>query len=150
MQYNKAVSWYSVALSLGPAATHRLFIKQSEVHRAKGSWEEASTQFCILCVGHSLQSGVGKSSLINCVFRITEVVSYHIFAFLHDAKIIDLTQKFSVYAPGESSINQEFVSDENQYIVLHNSNGFTPRNNTNLNLAAKFLQERNDKKLLKD
>ncbi|KAF8432216.1 hypothetical protein L210DRAFT_3487120 [Boletus edulis BED1] len=85
-------------------------------------------RFRILCVG---RSGVGKSSLINRVFGITEA-------------------KVSTYAPGEASIDQEFVSDENEYFVLHDSKGFEPGNNINFELAAKFLQERNDKKLLKD
>ena len=56
----------------------------------------------------------------------------------------------SEYTPGEASIDQEFVSDENKYFVLHDSKGFEPGNNTNIELAVRFLRERHDKKLLKD
>ena len=56
----------------------------------------------------------------------------------------------SEYTPGEASIDQEFVSDENKYFVLHDSKGFEPGNNTNFELAVRFLRERHDKRLLKD
>jgi hypothetical protein len=69
--------------------------------------------------------------LINRVFGITEA-------------------KVSEYAPGEASIEQEFVSDENKYFVLHDSKGFEPGDNTNFDLAARFLNERHRKPLLKD
>ncbi|KAI9571840.1 hypothetical protein HD554DRAFT_2299923 [Boletus coccyginus] len=85
-------------------------------------------RFRILCVG---RAGVGKSSLVNRVFGITEA-------------------KVSEYKPGEASIDQEFVSDENKYFVLHDSKGFEPGDNTNFEVAVRFLQERHDKNLLKD
>ncbi|KAI9464867.1 hypothetical protein HD554DRAFT_2174933 [Boletus coccyginus] len=85
-------------------------------------------RFRILCVGCA---GVGKSSLINRVFGITEA-------------------KVSEYKPGEASINQEFVSDENKYFVLHDSKGFEPGDNTNFDLATRFLRERHQKERLKD
>ncbi|KAH9015512.1 hypothetical protein EDB85DRAFT_1850387, partial [Lactarius pseudohatsudake] len=56
-------------------------------------------RFRILVVG---RSGVGKSSLINCVFGINKASVAH-------------------YKPGESDIRQEFVSSENKYFVLHDS-----------------------------
>ena len=56
----------------------------------------------------------------------------------------------SEYAPGEASIDQEFMSDENKYFVLHDSKGFEPANNTNFDHAARFLRERHGNNLLKD
>ena len=56
----------------------------------------------------------------------------------------------SEYVPGEASIDQEFVSDENAYFVLHDSKGFEPGDSTNFELAVQFLRERGAKKMLKD
>lgn len=40
-QYNEAISRYSVALSLNPAAPQDLFVKRSKAYLAGGSWKEA-------------------------------------------------------------------------------------------------------------
>ncbi|KAH8998267.1 hypothetical protein EDB86DRAFT_825885 [Lactarius hatsudake] len=76
-------------------------------------------RFRILVVG---RSGVGKSSLINCVFGI------------HDASVAH-------YKPGESDIRQEFVSPENQYFVLHDSKGFEPGDLSNYETVRTFIEQ---------
>ncbi|KAI9463259.1 hypothetical protein BJY52DRAFT_74397 [Lactarius psammicola] len=77
-------------------------------------------RFRILSIG---RSGVGKSSLINCVFGIKA-------AHVEDHK------------PGEADIQQEFVSPENQYFVLHDSKGFEPGDLSNFETVRKFIQQR--------
>ncbi|KAF5347898.1 hypothetical protein D9756_010203 [Leucocoprinus leucothites] len=75
-------------------------------------------QFRILSVG---QSGVGKSSLINCVFGITK------------ACVV-------CFKPGESDIEQGFISQDNPHFVLHDSKGFEPGDITNFETRyATFL-----------
>ncbi|KAH9032021.1 hypothetical protein EDB85DRAFT_2114962 [Lactarius pseudohatsudake] len=76
-------------------------------------------RFRILVVG---RSGVGKSSLINCVFGI------------HDASVAH-------YKPGESDIRQEFVSPENQFFVLHDSKGFEPGDLSNYETVRTFIEQ---------
>lgn len=86
-------------------------------------------QFRILSVG---RSGVGKSSLINCVFGIRNASVSH-------------------YKPGVSDIDQEHVSQDNGYFVLHDSQGFEPGDLSNFRIVRKFLEERSHQTLpLKD
>ncbi|KAH9956385.1 hypothetical protein BGW80DRAFT_1388173 [Lactifluus volemus] len=86
-------------------------------------------RFRILSVG---RSGVGKSSLINCVFGIT------------DARVAHLK-------PGESDIQQEFVSQDNPFFVLHDSKGFEPGDVNNFETVRQFIQQRSQQELpLKD
>ncbi|KAI9459554.1 hypothetical protein HD554DRAFT_2081784 [Boletus coccyginus] len=77
-----------------------------------------------------------------------------ISAFVRDHLLILFAgggwEKVSEYKLGEASINQEFVSDENQYFVLHDSKGFEPGDSANFDLATRFLRERHRKKFLKD
>ncbi|KAH9038296.1 hypothetical protein EDB84DRAFT_1479590 [Lactarius hengduanensis] len=77
-------------------------------------------RFRILVIG---RSGVGKSSLINCVFGINNASVAH-------------------YKPGESDIQQEFGSPENQYFVLHDSNGFEPGDLSNFEIVRTFIMQR--------
>ncbi|KAH8998269.1 hypothetical protein EDB86DRAFT_2912058 [Lactarius hatsudake] len=77
-------------------------------------------RFRILVIG---RSGVGKSSLINCVFGINHASVAH-------------------YKPGESDIQQEFGSPENQYFVLHDSNGFEPGDLSNFDIVRTFVEQR--------
>ncbi|KAH9058916.1 hypothetical protein EDB83DRAFT_1011096 [Lactarius deliciosus] len=86
---------------------------------------KAVERFRILSVG---RSGVGKSSLINCVFGIKA-------AHVEDHK------------PGEANIRQELVSPENQYFVLHDSQGFEPGDLSNFETVRKFVQERSRQEL---
>ncbi|KAF9531333.1 hypothetical protein CPB83DRAFT_848858 [Crepidotus variabilis] len=85
-------------------------------------------RFRILCVGCS---GVGKSSLINLVFGV------------HKARV-------SKYIPGESDIEQEYISDQNEYFVLHDSKGFEPGDTSTFNVACNFVSRRSEMKELKD
>ncbi|KAF8257628.1 hypothetical protein EI94DRAFT_1817285 [Lactarius quietus] len=66
--------------------------------------------FCILVIG---RSGVGKSSLINCVFSI---------------KIVTVENEKA----GDADIEREFVSKENKLFILHDSKGFEPGDHENL------------------
>ncbi|KAH9054706.1 hypothetical protein EDB87DRAFT_1825086 [Lactarius vividus] len=74
----------------------------------------------ILTVG---RSGVGKSSLINRVFGIDT-------AHVEENK------------PGEADIQQEFVSPDNQFFVLHDSKGFEPGDLSNFETVRKFIRQR--------
>ncbi|KAH9172534.1 hypothetical protein EDB89DRAFT_888122 [Lactarius sanguifluus] len=74
----------------------------------------------ILSIG---RSGVGKSSLINSVFGINAAYN-------------------ADYKPGEADIQQEFVSPENQFFVLHDSKGFEPGDLSNFERVRKFIQQR--------
>ena len=47
--YDEAISQYSTALSLDPAAAQGLFIKRSEAYIACGSWEDALNDANMVC-----------------------------------------------------------------------------------------------------
>jgi len=86
-------------------------------------------RFRILCVG---RSGVGKSALINHVFRITGAA-------------------VSQYEVGKAEIEKEFSSDENEFLLLHDSEGFEPGDTKTFDVVSKFLTDRRDQNLpLKD
>ncbi|KAJ7337623.1 hypothetical protein DFH08DRAFT_1014892 [Mycena albidolilacea] len=78
------------------------------------------------------QSGVGKSSLINCVFDVD------------DAKVSD-------FNPGDADIDKEITSERNKLFVLHDSKGFEPADLTTFNVVHDFIIRRsNDQLELKD
>ncbi|KAH9033826.1 hypothetical protein EDB85DRAFT_1890099 [Lactarius pseudohatsudake] len=77
-------------------------------------------RFRILTVG---SSGVGKPSLINRVFSIDA-------AHVEDHK------------PGEADIQQGFVSQDNQFFVLHDSQGFEPGDLSNFETVRQFIRQR--------
>ncbi|KAF8257547.1 hypothetical protein EI94DRAFT_1757749 [Lactarius quietus] len=85
-------------------------------------------RFRILVIG---RSGVGKSSLINHVFRIK-------IAPVEDHKA------------GDAKIDNEFTSEENKLFVLHDSKGFEPGQLENFDIVRRFVEERSEKPLLKD
>ncbi|KDQ53304.1 hypothetical protein JAAARDRAFT_39370 [Jaapia argillacea MUCL 33604] len=81
---------------------------------------EDCDRFRVLLVG---RSGVGKSSLINAIFKI-EVAS---------------VQEFKA---GEATIDKEMTSEENPMFVLHDSKGYEPGEAGNLGMLEKFVLER--------
>ncbi|KAF8258804.1 hypothetical protein EI94DRAFT_1834787 [Lactarius quietus] len=89
---------------------------------------EAVERFRILVIG---RSGVGKSSLINCVFGIK-------IASVENDKV------------GYADIEKEFVSEENKLFVLHDSKGFESGDHGNFDTVRSFVEERLQKPLLKD
>ncbi|KDQ53308.1 hypothetical protein JAAARDRAFT_210003 [Jaapia argillacea MUCL 33604] len=89
---------------------------------------EECDRFRILLVG---RSGVGKSSLINAIFKI-------------DAASV---QDFKA---GEATIDKEMSSKENPRFVLHDSQGYQPGEAGNLGTLERFVLERKDKPNKKD
>ncbi|KAH9058928.1 hypothetical protein EDB83DRAFT_2675655 [Lactarius deliciosus] len=77
-------------------------------------------RFRILSVG---RSGVGKSTLITSIFGIDA-------AHVEDHK------------PGEADVQQEFVSPNNQFFVLHDSKGFEPGDLSNFDTVREFIRQR--------
>ncbi|KAI0246579.1 hypothetical protein BJV78DRAFT_1286286 [Lactifluus subvellereus] len=82
-------------------------------------------RFRILSVG---RSGVGKSSLINSVFR------------MNDARV-------SHFKPGEADIQQEFTSQDNPYFVLHDSKGFETGDLATFETVRQFIVGRSNEEL---
>ncbi|KAI9447824.1 hypothetical protein H4582DRAFT_2068411 [Lactarius indigo] len=78
--------------------------------------------------GARTRSGVGKSTLINSIFRINA-------AHVED------------YKPGKADIQQEFVSAENPFFVLHDSKGFEPGDLINFETVCEFIQQRSRQEL---
>ncbi|KAJ7194960.1 hypothetical protein GGX14DRAFT_545962 [Mycena pura] len=76
-------------------------------------------RFRILVVG---KAGVGKSSLIHYAFGVTTTIS--------DER------------RGECNIDDELVSEQNHLFVLHDSMGFEPGQEKNLEEAKQFLHDR--------
>ncbi|KAG1887917.1 uncharacterized protein F5891DRAFT_1283179 [Suillus fuscotomentosus] len=77
-------------------------------------------RFRILVIG---KSGIGKSSLINHIFKVKKTIVAH-------------------EKPGEASIDHEFISPENERLVLHDSKGFEPGEEDNLKIVQDFIERR--------
>ncbi|KAG2088268.1 uncharacterized protein F5147DRAFT_587736, partial [Suillus discolor] len=70
-------------------------------------------RFQILVVG---KSGVGKSSLISHAFGVEKEIVAH-------------------NKPGEAHIDKELISSQNKRFVLHDSKGFEPGDEDNLEIV---------------
>ncbi|KAJ7779343.1 hypothetical protein DFH07DRAFT_1030105 [Mycena maculata] len=76
------------------------------------------------------QSGVGKSSLIHYAFGVNTAISAE--------------------TRGVCKIDDELKSDQNRLFVLHDSMGFEPGQEGNLEEAKQFLERRSDSRVLQD
>ncbi|KAG1858794.1 hypothetical protein DFJ58DRAFT_781762 [Suillus subalutaceus] len=85
-------------------------------------------RFRILVIG---KTGVGKSSLINHAFGVEK-------ALTSDDK------------PGGANIDTEFISNQNDKFVLHDSKGFEPGDEDNLKIVQDFIERRKNMPALKD
>ncbi|KAH9022713.1 hypothetical protein EDB84DRAFT_490480 [Lactarius hengduanensis] len=81
--------------------------------------KEKIKRFRILSVG---RSGIGKSTLITSIFGIDA-------AHVEDHK------------PREADIQQEFVSPNDPFFVLHDSKGFEPGDLTNFDTVREFIRQ---------
>ncbi|KAG2052519.1 hypothetical protein BDR06DRAFT_957500 [Suillus hirtellus] len=107
--------------SISTGQSHTLLATTSEIFRS-------CPQFRILVIG---KTGVGKSSLINHVFGVDTT------SVAHDKS-------------GEASIDDEFVSSQNDRFVLHDSKGFEPGEQDNLKIVRDFIGRRSAMPDLKD
>ncbi|KAJ7146983.1 hypothetical protein C8R44DRAFT_758548 [Mycena epipterygia] len=97
--------------------------------QSTGEVLDVVNRFRIVSVGGV---GVGKSSLINCVFQV------------NGAKVSD-------FKPGDANIDQEITSETNPLFVLHDSKGFEPTDLSTFNVVREFLLKKSDDGLeLKD
>jgi len=85
-------------------------------------------RFRILVIG---KSGVGKSTLINRAFGVTEAI-------------------VSESTVGDANINTEIFSKDNERFVLHDSKGFEHGDIGNVKTVQKFIEERNNMPEIKD
>ncbi|KAJ7290787.1 hypothetical protein C8J57DRAFT_1612072 [Mycena rebaudengoi] len=83
-------------------------------------------RFRILVVG---KAGVGKSSLIHYAFGVTT------------------HQTISAESRGVCKIDDELISEQNRLFVLHDSMGFEPGQEENLEEAKLFLERRSDSRV---
>ncbi|KAJ8597095.1 hypothetical protein M405DRAFT_12106 [Rhizopogon salebrosus TDB-379] len=87
-----------------------------------------SGRFRILVIG---KTGVGKSTLIDRAFGVRSALA-------------------SDSMRGEATIDTEFISMQNDRLVLHDSKGFEPGEEDNVNIVRDFIERRRKKEALGD
>ncbi|KAI6041813.1 hypothetical protein EDC04DRAFT_2601446 [Pisolithus marmoratus] len=92
-------------------------------------------RFRILVIG---QSGVGKSTLINKAFGIEQAVEWLCKYFSENLE------------PGKADIEKEFISPQNDRFVLHDSKGFEPADNVNIDIVKLFIEDRKKREHVRD
>ncbi|KAG1792038.1 uncharacterized protein HD556DRAFT_1444824 [Suillus plorans] len=88
---------------------------------------EICPRFRLLVIG---KTGVGKSSLIQQAFKINEHISEH--------------------KRGEADIEREFIAEENERFVLHDSQGFEAGDSMIFKTAKDFIDRRRKEPKLQD
>jgi hypothetical protein len=58
-----------------------------------------------------------------------------------------LTKAVSQYEVGKADIGTELTSDENKFLVVHESEGFKPGNTKTFDVVSNFLKDRRDQDL---
>ncbi|KAG1808963.1 uncharacterized protein BJ212DRAFT_1579820 [Suillus subaureus] len=99
-----------------------------ELQSTTGEIIRICPRFRILVIG---KTGVGKSTLINQAFGVEEALTSH-------------------DKPGEANIDTEFISKQNDNFVLHDSKGFEPGEEDNVQIVLNFIQRRISEPALKD
>ncbi|KAK6329631.1 hypothetical protein TWF730_006179 [Orbilia blumenaviensis] len=82
-------------------------------------------RFRILVIG---KSGVGKSSLLTCIFGLSE-------------ESVNVKHALDGEA-GQHILEQEFTSKRNNLLVMHDSGGFEPAEASNVNRVKEFIDNR--------
>ncbi|KAF8492228.1 hypothetical protein F5888DRAFT_1859611 [Russula emetica] len=100
-----------------------------ELKSAVDTMLQAYPNFRILILG---RSGVGKSNLINAIFKT-------------DFAIVEHGRK-----AGVSNIEREIKSLRNPRLILHDSQGFCHGSGDNFNIVKNFIETRSQKEDLKD
>lgn len=87
------------------------------------------------------QSGVGKSHLINAIFRtkLTVIQQPAVSLTLLTSESQDVEHGRT---PGVSDIDKEITSDHNPRLVLHDSQGFSHGHPGNFEIVQDFIQKR--------
>ncbi|KAI6127408.1 hypothetical protein EDD16DRAFT_1473345 [Pisolithus croceorrhizus] len=90
----------------------------------------------------ALQTGVGKSTLINRAFGVKKAVKPSIRRSDISLLLTNFPQVSAHYRPGEANIETPLISPENTLFVLHDSQGFEPGEDTNYETAKRFILSR--------
>ncbi|KAF8351830.1 hypothetical protein F5887DRAFT_3940, partial [Amanita rubescens] len=89
---------------------------------------EECPRFRILIVG---RSGVGKSSLINAIFK---------------ASLADVRH----FEAGTADINTGITSPHNKHLAIHDSEGYEPGDEEKFRILEKFITERSQKETIRE